>query len=266
MYVYTFSYAYQDTLQNWVFLSFAALLALCAGAQDQPKQSLPTPPNAIQVSEPATDDTIKTIQGYPDCISNGQAGYRGGQCKVQIWRSVPISPPTLTVPAGTVVHVELFETRQNEITTFTLSSAITTPHQLDPKSCRVLFPGLIRLLRLLRSQLIRDSRRFSATAPATVAGVTEAKNLSASIKARQDELVSSTNDVLKKVQNASESMTCLSSYETLDAAHDPDTCSQASMLKYDDFPAARDEAFVKVASSTAMPLRLNDISDLYLVW
>jgi len=209
---------------------------------------------------------VDAIQKYPPCAVNAPAGYHGGNCRIQIWRSVPISPPTtLSLPAGTHVYVELFEARQNESVAFTLSTQATGPHQVGPTLLPTVIPGLntITFSSLIPSTNQQKQAFLNTLGAEDIAKVPPpAQQLADQIEARQNELVQKTNNVLTGVQNAAVAMNCLSSYETLVAVGSGFKCSQAQMLSYEDFPTAMNTAFDKINTSTASPLRINDVSDL----
>src|SRR5215472_9932257 len=60
-------------------------------------QTVVKPPSPIMQS--VDPSQMGAIQNYAPCSVNAPAGYRGGNCRIQIWRSVPISPPTtLSLP------------------------------------------------------------------------------------------------------------------------------------------------------------------------
>jgi hypothetical protein len=252
------------SVPRW-FLCASAFWACTCFAQTPAKPpEKPEKPSPIMQSVDPSE--VDAIQKYPPCAVNAPAGYRGGNCRIQIWRSVPISPPTtLSLPAGTHVYVELFEARQNESVAFTLSTQATGPHQVGPSLLPTVIPGLntITFSSLIPSANQQRQTFLNTFGAANIAKVPPpAQQLATEIEARQTELVQKTNDVLIGVQNASVAMNCLSSYETLVAVGTGFKCSQAQMLSYDDFPAATNTAFDMIKTSTALPLRINDVSDL----
>ena len=258
------------TAVSSLFLCASALLGTMCYAQttaavpaappDQPGKPSPI----MQPVDPATE--LEKIQKYPPCRVSAPAGYHQDNCRIQIWRTVPISPPTtLTLPAGTPVFVELFEARQNENVAFTLAANATGPHQVGPTLLPAIIPGLNAItfssqIPAVNQQMHAFTNRLSPEDKAKVA--TDSQQLASAIEARQDELVKDTNQVLTEVQNAAVAMNCLSSYETLVPVGAGFKCSQAQMLGYDEFPPAVDKAFDMITTSVAEPLRINDVSDL----
>jgi hypothetical protein len=250
----------QQHLRNPITASILFLLSTTTSAASQDKQpTLPVAPPPLSTAiVPADENAVNTIQTYPTCGSNAQAGYHHGKCKLQVWRTVPISPQTVIVPAGTEVYVELFEARQNETVAFTLTANVSTPHQVGPTLLQNIIPGLNTITETVTIPPATTQEQFEAATPIAY----PAQSLAKSIKERQNELVDATNTVLTAVQNAAQAMTCLSNYQTLVPAGNRFTCSQSSMMAYLEFPAAKQKAIDMVNSSTALPLRLNDVADL----
>ena len=248
------------SVARW-FLCASAFWACMCFAQPPAGPPAKQPEKPSPIMQSVNPSKVDAIQEYPPCAVNTPAGYRGGNCRIQIWRGVPISPPlTLSLPAGTHVYVELFEARQNESVAFTLSAQATGPHQVGPTLLPAVIPGLntITFSSLIPSNQQRHAflKTFGAKVPPP------AQQLADQIEARQDELVQKTNDVLRGVQNAAVAMNCLSSYETLVPVGKAFKCSQAQMLSYEDFPTAKEKAFDMINTSTASPLRINDVADL----
>jgi hypothetical protein len=244
--------------KRYTLVRIAGLICLPLVAQAQ----TPTRPPALATPVSVDSAKVTEIEGYPNCVPNAQAGYRNKKCKIQIWRTVPITPQTVIVPSGTEVYVELFEARQNEAVTFTLTASVTTPHQVGSAILQNVIPGLNAINITTAIPDANKQTNFETTFRGRDAVTPESKQLANSIKQRQDELAAQTNVVLLAVQNAAEAMTCLSNYQTLITSGARFTCSQSSMLKYDEFADAKTNAFNLANSSTAMPLRLNDVSDL----
>jgi hypothetical protein len=244
--------------KRYALFSVAALICVASVAQAQ----TPTRPPALATPVSVDSAKVTEIEAYPDCVPNAQAGYRNKKCKIQVWRTVPITPQPVIVPSGTDVYVELFEARQNEAVTFTLTASVTTPHQVGPTILQNVIPGLNAINITTAIPDAHQQTNFESTFRGRAPVTPESKQLADSIRQRQDELAAQTNVVLLAVQNAAEAMTCLSNYQTLITSGPRFTCSQSSMLKYDDFADAKTRAFALANSSTAMPLRLNDVSDL----
>jgi hypothetical protein len=58
-------------------------------------------------------------KGTISCVANAPAGYPNKACLVNIDRDAPVSPPTLVVPGGTTIYIEMDNARWDEIVAFT---------------------------------------------------------------------------------------------------------------------------------------------------
>jgi len=231
-----------------------------------PPLNLPQGPTAIAVGIDPTQAELDTIQGYPDCKVNAEAGYHGGNCKIQIWRNVPISPPsTMKLPAGVHVYVELFNARQNESVAFTVVANQTGPHQVGATALPTIIPGLESITFASPIPSTNDAKEavmksLNLTEQQQITPASQ--QLADAIEMRQKDLADTTNDVLSKTQNASVGMNCLSNYEALIPVGSGYKCSQARMLDYPKFPTAMTTAFGLITTATSAPLPINDVSDL----
>jgi len=109
---------------------------------DEPTAKGPKPPATIVTGVVPDEATLKKIQGYQPCVPKDQAGYRENSCRIQIWRTNPIAPATMTLPKGTDVYIELFDARQNESVTFTLVTGKLAPHDIGAAALQNSIPGL----------------------------------------------------------------------------------------------------------------------------
>jgi hypothetical protein len=223
----------------------------------------PVKPSAIVVG--IDPGKVDDIQKFQPCKVNAPAGYHDGACRIQIWRSIPISPPTtLSLPAGTHVYVELFEARQNESLNFALATNATGPHQVGATLLPAVIPGLNTItFSTPIAEKNAALHQFEANfAQEQSAPPQPAQTVADAIENRQDVLVGKTNTVLKQVQKAAAGMTCLSNYQAWTTSDDPWKCSQATMIDYGQFSTYKDAAFSQIAAAAALPLPINDVADL----
>jgi hypothetical protein len=227
------------------------------------------------------DAQILEVENLPKCIPVAQAGYHRklrspSKCVVQIDRANPITPTTLVVPPGTVVYVELTDTRQNENVTFTLNAARTPTPDTGAALIKSIIPGLqpITVTESIQPSVRTGGNKYRA--PIMVLP-DPAKQLSDNIKARQKEIATSTNVVLHSVQSAATVLGCLSVYEVPIPGKEsvaaykvsPDdnppptySCLQQKMIQRAEFAGYAGDAFDLVRRVNALPLRLLDVADL----
>jgi hypothetical protein len=246
------------------FITFAVSTNICLGQK--------APPPILQPAQTLDQPTIDKLQKFQACVPKSQAGYRDHTCRVQIWRTNPISPVTMIVPKGTNIYVELFDARQNENVTFNMTAGLVAPHDIGAAAVQNAIPGLQTIIATKplqtitqpapaaaggQPQFLEDRALNKTDEPSPIQGLTT------QLEARQNEISTSTNLVLTKVQSAAAAMTCLSNYEKLiEIVDKPFTCSQATMLTYDTFGSAKQHAITLATDATAVPLRILDVSDL----
>jgi hypothetical protein len=217
-----------------VFLIFSAmLLSQSVSAQ-------------VAVSVPAA--SLPTVETYPQCVPNAQSGYKSKQCLVIVDRQAPISPPTLIVPVGTTVFVELVNTRWNENVTFTLSTTHTTTQDVAAGAIKNAIPGLQTIV----FDVTATPRAVMSVSPTGILGLQKA------VSSQQEDLAQRLNVAIKSIQNSNAGLTCLSSYQVLQPDH---TCSQASLLTPATFVAAKDAAIAAAQASANLAVPVLDVTD-----
>jgi hypothetical protein len=245
----------------------SALAAVLILAVNQIAQSAPA--NDPPTMAPATEAEVKDLK---PCVPKASAGYPHhrsdeGKCVIKINRNDPVTPPTYTVATGTQVYIELYNARPNENVTFALASAKVAAPDVASAALQNLIPGLQTIT------VTHQITNFEFQPQSADPNLTNVKNLTDSVTARQNEVIRSINSVLLTTQAAAAAMICLSQYQVAvenEQPDDPDgtkvpskyTCSQAAMLDNVSFPAAKDKVTRLAKKAAAMPLPVLDVSDL----
>jgi hypothetical protein len=193
---------------------------------------------------------------------------------VRIKRSDPILPTTFAVPAGTVVYIDLWDTRWNEAVTFTLAATKITVPDVAAAAFKNFAPALQTLV------IAQPLTQRAALSEKTLREIESPDNIKAfqqNISDRQNEVIADTSKVLQSIQDSNTEMVCLSNYQEfrlMDSVPRPTDlvapakklgCSQANLLTSKTFFKAEDDAISHAKAAAGLPLRLVDIADLTTV-
>jgi hypothetical protein len=198
-----------------------------------------------QSGRPVPNGDLATVEKLPLCVSAAPSGYDHHRCLIKINREAPISPPPFLVPKGTTVYVEVVNTRPNEAVLFVPATTHTTPPDL-------LAAALKGAISPLQSLVFTQNVKFLA-----VDGGADP------LDEKEKEMSRRLEKVQTDVLVAASAMTCLSSYQIIDAT--TGKCSPASLITSSTFLDQKKIAvdFSTNAAKLSLPLsELRDLSDL----
>lgn len=160
----------------------------------------------------------------PKCTAYSSAGFRGKKCLVKVDRDNPSSPPTLLLPGGTTVEIEVTHPRWNESVSFTAATTETTPPDIALAALKNLLPSLqsIVVSKTTTGFTVKVSKPVVPTNKAVAAQVT--------MISREQKIIQQRLDIaLARIAKVTAELTCLERYKEFKSRDETYSCSETDL-------------------------------------
>lgn len=184
-------------------------------------------------------------QHLQKCSSVAPSGYAGSACAVILGRDLPISPPSLSLPAGTTVYIVLNNPHGDENIAFNNVTAFIAPEDLLADALRSLVtPG---------SSFVAHGvfQPFDLIMNGPPPRKTEKPRDQDPIPSLQEEVLGRLQTVLSDVQDANTTLTCLETYKPVAGPKGKLYCDQTGYLTPDAFDINSDDSVISEAIAVA---------------
>ncbi|MEO8735074.1 MAG: hypothetical protein ABI380_00895 [Edaphobacter sp.] len=244
-----------------MYLSLVSALTLPAFCQVVP------PPNPAAASvDPAyvTVQVGKNVQkwlpaakipaGIQLCTNNGAVGYRDDQCLVIVNRDLPINPPTLVLPGGTVVYIRLDDAHWDETIAFNNAVVQAAPQDVSADVLKSFASPL--------SGFVGAAINTAITTQAFVFHVAPSEDVldDSQVILLQKRAGQSLSTALPLIQDASTSLTCFESYRGMINENGKNICDPTGPLKPAGLRTAYDQLRQTIDTALAVALPTGELT------